>query len=149
MVDMSPTYSVNLIKIPLFVPVGHDIIENQWNPRFSFPAQRTSSLYQSLTAFQMMNLTPYRPWASPTPLWGFWETTFFGNLTHRAVEIRLSAKMPILVETVRALFQNGRPNPIKWCIYLHIYKYPHMILSSRSAYPLATHVKEWAQLANA
>ena len=51
-------------------------------------------------------------WASnrnPAPPGGFLETTMFGNLSHRAIEIRLPAKIPVLDKAVRALFfQNGR-----------------------------------------
>ena len=46
-------------------------------------------------------------WASnrnPAPPRGFLETTIFGNLSHRAIEIRLPAKIPVLDKAVRALF---------------------------------------------
>ena len=46
-------------------------------------------------------------WASnrnPAPPGGFLETTIFGSLSHRAIEIRLPAKIPVLDKAVRALF---------------------------------------------
>ena len=50
---------------------------------------------------------PLSLWASnrnPAPPGGFLETTIFGNLSHRAIEIRLPAKIPVLDKAVRALF---------------------------------------------
>ena len=42
---------------------------------------------------------------NPHPPGGFWETTIFGNLIHRVDGIRLSAKIPVVGESVRALFK--------------------------------------------
>ena len=54
------------------------------------------------------------------PPGGFLETTFFGKLIHRQVEIRLSAKISTLGEAMRALFQNGLQNTIYCLITIQI-----------------------------
>ena len=49
------------------------------------------------------SLTPHAPPG------GFSQTNIFGNLIHRPIEIRLSAKIPTLGEGVRALFPKWPP----------------------------------------
>ena len=49
------------------------------------------------------SLTPHAPPG------GFSQTNIFGNLVHRPIEIRLSAKIPTLGEGVRALFPKWPP----------------------------------------
>ena len=58
-------------------------------------------------------------WASnrnPAPPGGFLETTIFGNLSHRAIEIRLTAKIPVLDKAVRALFFSKWPPNFNKCL---------------------------------
>ena len=62
----------------------------------------------------------YSLWASnrnPAPPGGFLETTIFGNLSHRAIEIRLPAKIPVLDKAVRALFSKWPPNFNKCLVF--------------------------------
>ena len=67
------------------------------------------SLYTKCS-FHTRPIPPYFKrslWASnrnPAPLGGFLETTIFGNLSQRAIEIKLPAKIPVLDEAVRVLF---------------------------------------------
>ena len=49
------------------------------------------------------SLTPH------APLGGLSQANIFGNLIHRPIEIRLSAKIPTLGEAVRALFSKWPP----------------------------------------
>ena len=63
--------------------------------------------HQYLSEFQLTRLQASNPKHAPPG--GFLETTFFGKLIHRQVEIRLSAKIPTLGEAVRALFSKWPP----------------------------------------
>ena len=59
-------------------------------------------------------------WASnrnPAPPGGFLETTICGNLNHKAIEIRLPAKIPVLDKAVRALFSKWPPNFNKCLVF--------------------------------
>ena len=71
--------------------------------------------YAQLTLSNIISL-----WASnrnPAPPGGFLETTIFGNLSHRAIEIRLPAKIPVLDKAVRALFSKWPPNFNKYLVF--------------------------------
>ena len=60
---------------------------------------------------------------NPAPPGGFLETTIFGNLSHRAIEIRLPAKIPVLDKAVRALFSKWPPNFNKCLVFGTIFLY--------------------------
>ena len=69
---------------------------------------------------QFSHYTTHSLWASnrnPAPPGGFLETTIFGNLSHRAIEIRLPAKIPVLDKAVRALFSKWPPNFNKCLVF--------------------------------
>ena len=64
----------------------------------------TSAYHEQPQRFSLQaSLTPHAPPG------GFSQTNIFGNLIHRPIEIRLSAKIPTLGEGVRALFPKWPP----------------------------------------
>ena len=62
---------------------------------------------------KVMPTSHYSPWASNR----FLEYTIFGNLSHRAIEIRLPAKISVLDKAVRALFSKWPPNFNKCLVF--------------------------------
>ena len=76
---------------------------------FSKLGKLANQIYIIFKAFKLMQTSDIFTslWASnrnPAPPGGFLETTIFGNLSHRAIEIRLPAKILVLDKAVRALF---------------------------------------------
>ena len=73
---------------------------------------------------------------NPAPPGGFLETTIFGNLSHRAIEIRLPAKIPVLDKAVRALFSKWPSNFNKCLVFGTIFVFRQFSFSLMKYYHL-------------